>query len=433
MSISLIAILYTLLLFAGFCAGFEIAFSMGLFGLFGFAHVMGIGPALNLVAIDIYNTFVNYGLTVIPLFLLMGAIGANAGIAKRLYDCSYKFLGHIPGGLAISTIVGAVLFKAVCGSTTATAATFAAIAIPEMERYKYGKSFSTGTVATVGTLGVLLPPSVALIIYGIISDQSIAKLFLAGILPGLLVAASFALTIFVWCKIDPSAGPKGERSTWRERFRTIPSILPIAIVFLLVVGGIIMGYFTPTEAGSVGTFAIIVYSLAVKDINFRGIINAVLDSIGVACMILLLIAGATIFGHFFAATNIPFVLADWLMSLPFSKEVIMLMIMLIYLIGGTIIEDLAFVILCTPIFIPVVTKLGYDLTWFGIMVMVILMIGIVIPPIAMNIFVVSSISKIPQNIIYKGIYPYLAGMVVCLIVLLFFPQITLWLPNLFMK
>lgn len=433
MSVSVVALLYTLLLFVGFCTGFEIAFSMGLFGFLGFAHVMGVAPALNLVAIDIYNNFVNYGLTVIPLFLLMGTIGANAGIAKRLYDCSYKFLGHIPGGLAISTIVGAVLFKAVCGSTTATAATFAAIAIPEMDRYKYGKSLSAGTVATVGTLGVLLPPSVALIIYGIISQQSIAKLFLAGILPGLLLAASFVVSIFVWCRIDPSAGPKGERSTWRERFRAVPSILPIAVVFLLVVGGIIMGYFTPTEAASVGTFIIIVYSFAVKDINFKGIIKAVLDSIGAACMILLLVAGATIFGHFFAATNIPFALADWLMSLPLPKEVIMLMIMLIYLIGGTVIEDLAFVILCTPIFIPVVTKMGYDLVWFGIMVMVILMIGIVIPPIAMNIFVVSSISKIPQNVIYKGVYPYIAGMVICLVILLFFPQISLWLPNLLMK
>jgi len=432
MSISIIATLYTLLLFAGFCAGFEIAFAMGLFGFFGFAQVMGMGPALNLVGIDIYNNLVNYGLTVIPLFLLMGTIGANAGIAKRLYDCSYKFIGHIPGGLAISTIVGAVLFKSVCGSTTATAATFAAIAIPEMDRYNYGKSLSSGTVATVGTLGVLLPPSVALIIYGIISQRSIAKLFLAGIVPGLLIAASFVLTILVWCKINPSVAPRGTRSTWKERFKSVPSILPIAIVFLLVVGGIIVGYFTPTEAGSVGTFAILIYSLAVKDITFRGVMDAVLDSIGVACMILMLVAGATIFGHFFAATNIPFILADWLMKLPFPKEVIMLMIMLIYLIGGTVIEDLAFVILCTPIFIPVVTRLGYDLIWYGIMVMVILMIGIVIPPIAMNIFVVSSIAKIPQRVVYRGVYPYLAGMTVCLFILLFFPGLSLWLPNLLM-
>lgn len=433
MSVATIALLYTVLLFAGFCIGFEIAFSMGLFGFFGFAHVMGMGPALNIVAIDIYNNFVNYGLTVIPLFVLMGTIGANAGIAKRLYDCSYKFLGHIPGGLAISTIVGAVLFKAVCGSSTATAATFGAIAIPEMERYHYGKSLSSGTVATVGTLGALLPPSVALIIYGIISERSIAKLFLAGIIPGLLIAASFVLTIFIWCKINPSIAPKGEKSTWSERLKSIPSILPIAVVFLIVVGGIIVGYFTPTEAASVGTFIILMYSFAVRDISFKGFINAVLDSIGVACMILLVVAGATIFGHFFTATNIPFILADWLMSLPFQKEVIMLMIMIIYLIGGTVIEDLAFVILCTPIFIPVVTRLGYDLIWFGIMVMIVLMIGMVIPPIAMNIFVVSSMSKIPQNIVYRGVYPYLVGMVICLLIVLYFPQITLWLPNLIMQ
>ncbi len=433
MSLEIVALVAIILLFLLFTIGVPVAFSMALVGFIGFAYVVDMHSALRLVAIDICESFASYGLTVVPLFILMGQIGANAGIAKRLYDTSYKFIGHIPGGLAMATVLGAVAFKAVCGSTPATSATFATVAIPEMDRYGYDKSLSTGTVATVGTLGVLLPPSVALIIYGIITEQSIGRLFLAGIIPGLIVALVFFLTILIWCKINPAIGPKGQKSSWKARLAALPAMLPILVVFILVVGTLMAGYFTPTEAGSVGTFAVLLFTLVKRDISLRQFVSSLIASVDYACMILLLIAGATILGHFLAVTKIPFFLADWLGALPLPRLLIIVMIMFVYLIGGSFIDDIAFVVLITPILLPVVNRLGFDLIWYGMMVMVTLMIGVVIPPVAINVFIVSSIAKVPQSTVYKGVYPYLVGMTVCGALLLIFPQISLWLPNLLMK
>ncbi len=433
MSLNLVALLAIILLFLLFTIGLPVAFSMALVGFIGFAYVVDMHSALRLVAIDICETFASYGLTVVPLVILMGQIGANAGIAKRLYDTSYKFVGHIPGGLAMATVLGAVAFKAVCGSTPATSATFATVAVPEMDRYGYDKSLSTGTVATVGTLGVLLPPSVALIIYGIITEQSIGRLFLAGIIPGLIVALVFFLTILIWSKMNPGIGPKGERSSWKTRLASLPAMLPILVVFVLVVGTLMAGYFTPTEAGSVGTFAVLLFTLVKRDITLRQFASSLIASVDYACMILMLIAGATILGHFLAVTKIPFFLADWLGALPLPRLLIIVMIMFVYLIGGSFIDDIAFVVLITPILLPLVNKLGFDLIWYGMMVMVTLMIGVVIPPVAINVFIVSTIAKVPQSTVYKGVYPYLAGMAVCGALLLIFPQISLWLPHLLMK
>ena len=433
MSLNLVALVAIILLFLLFTIGVPVAFSMALVGFIGFAYVVDLHSALRLVAIDICETFASYGLTVVPLFILMGQIGANAGIAKRLYDTSYKFIGHIPGGLAMATVLGAVAFKAVCGSTPATSATFATVAVPEMDRYGYDKSLSTGTVATVGTLGVLLPPSVALIIYGIITEQSIGRLFLAGIIPGLIVALVFFLTILIWSKVNPAIGPRGQKSSWKARLAALPAMLPILAVFILVVGTLMAGYFTPTEAGSVGTFAVLLFTLVKRDITFRQFVSSLIASVDYACMILLLIAGATILGHFLAVTKIPFFLADWLGALPLPRLLIIVMIMFVYLIGGSFIDDIAFVVLITPILLPVINRLGFDLIWYGMMVMVTLMIGVVIPPVAINVFIVSSIAKVPQSTVYKGVYPYLVGMTVCGALLLIFPQISLWLPNLLMK
>ena len=433
MSLAGIGLVFIVLMFLLMSLGLEIGFAMGLIGLIGFAYIVNLQAAFQLLATDLYHVFTNYGFTVIALFILMGQIAANAGIARRLYDTAYRFVGHIPGGLAVATVLGGLCFKAVCGSSPATAAILATVAAPEMDRYRYDKRLSSGTVATVGTLGVLLPPSMALIIYGIIAEQSIARLFLAGILPGCLIALSFLMTILVWCKLKPEMGPKGERSTWKQRVEGIPSIMLIGLIFVLVVGGLMEGYFTPTEAGSVGTFAVLLLAVFKRDITFGGFITSVLDSVKSACMVLILIAGATILGHFFVATEVPFVVADWLGGLSFSRELIMVLIMVIYLIGGSFIDDIAFVILVTPIFLPVVQKLGYDPVWFGIMVMVVLMIGIVIPPLAINVFIVSSITKVPLWTVYKGVYPYLFGLAICGVVLLLFPQISLWLPNLLMK
>jgi len=432
-SIATIGVLVILLLFVLFLMGLEIGFSMALAGFIGFAAIVNVDAALNLVAKDIYSVISSYGLTVIPMFVFMGQLGASGGIARSLYDSAYKFIGHVPGGLAVGTVVAATAFKAICGSSPATAATFATIAVPEMDRYGYDRRLSCGTVATVGTLGILIPPSVVLIVYGILTETSIGKLFLAGIIPGLMVAFSFVVTLFGWAIINPSFGPKGERSRWKDRFSSLPPVIVVIAIFLVVVGGLMMGFFTPTEAGSVGTFAVLLLTLAKKDMDFKRFVKAIMETLRIACMVLMLIAGATILGHFFAVTRTPYFVAEWLGGLQVHPLVVMLIIIVVYLIGGSFIEDLAFLILATPIFLPVVIKIGYDPIWFGVIVSVITMIGVILPPMAINAFVVSGVTKEPVQTVYNGIYPYIIGMTVCLIILLLFPEISLWLPNKFIK
>ena len=416
-----------------FLTGIELGFAMALVGFVGFSYVVSVKAGLNLLAKDLFDVFSNYGFTVIPLFVLMGQIAYNAGIAKRLYNTAYKFIGHIPGGMAMATVAGATAFKAICGSSPATAATFASVAVPEMDRYGYEKRLSTGIVATVGTLGILMPPSVTLIVFGIITDQSIGRLFLAGIVPGLMIALFFIFIIYGWCKINPSLGPKGERSTWKARIASLPEFALVLMIFLLVIGGLMKGLFTPTEAGSVGTFAVLLLSIFKRDINVRGFIKSVGESLRTACMVLMLIAGSTILGHFLAVTKIPMIAADWIVELPFHPYVIMIIISLIYQLGGSFIDDLAFMVLATPIFYPVIIKLGFDPIWFGMIIAITVMIGVVIPPVAINVFVVKNLTKVPFGVIYSGVYPFLIGLVVCGALLFLFPQLALFLPSLLMK
>ncbi len=433
MSVEIIACLVIGLLFLLFVLGVEIGFAMAVTGFLGFAAMVNLRAALDLVAMDFYTVFSSYSLIVIPLFVLMGQIGASAGVSKNLYDLGYKCVGHVSGGLAIATVVAATAFKAICGSAVATSATFATIAIPEMDRYGYDKRLSCGTVATVGTLGGIMPPSVGLVIYGLITDTSIGKLFLAGIVPGLIIAFTFALTLFFWCKINPKLGPKGERSTWKERLIALPPVAWVLAIFVLVVGGLMWGFFSPTEAGSVGAFAVLVLVVAKRDMDLKRFIKSLKDSVKIGCMVLVLIAGATVLGHFFAVTKMPYLVADWLAGLPLHRSIIIMIILLVYLIGGSFIEDMAFFILATPIFLPIVLKLGYDPVWFGMILSVTMMMGIILPPMAVNVFVVSGITKVPLGTVYQGIYPFLAGLVVCNLLVLFIPQLSLWLPNLLMK
>jgi C4-dicarboxylate transporter DctM subunit len=416
-----------------FLTGIELGFAMALVGFLGFCYIRSFEAGLNLLAKDIFEVFSSYGFTVIPLFVLMGQIALNAGIAKRLFNAAYKFIGHIPGGLAMATVAGATAFKAICGSSPATAATFASVAVPEMDRYGYDKKLSTGIVATVGTLGILIPPSVTLIVFGMITGESIGKLFLAGIIPGLIIALFFIFIIYGWCKINPSLGPKGERSTWLQRIASLPDVGWIVLIFLLVVGGLMKGFFTPTEAGSIGTFAVLLLSILKKDLTLKGFFKSVAESLRTACMVLMLIAGSTILGHFLTVTKIPMIASDWVATLPLNKFLIMILISLIYQLGGSFIDDLAFMILATPIFYPVIIKLGFDPIWFGMIIAITVMIGVVIPPVAINVFVVKNITKTPFGVIYRGVYPFLLSLVACGALLFLFPQLALWLPNLLMK
>jgi C4-dicarboxylate transporter DctM subunit len=415
-----------------FLTGIELAFAMIFIGFLGFGYLISFSAALNLLAKDIFDVFDSYGFTVIPLFVLMGQIAFNSGIAKRLFDTAYKFIGHVPGGLAMATVGGATVFKSICGSSPATAATFASVAVPEMDRYGYDKRLSTGIVATVGTLGILLPPSVTLIVFGIITDQSIGRLFLAGIFPGLLIALFFLFIIYGWCKINPALGPKGAKSTWGQRIRSLPEIAWVITIFLLVIGGILKGFFTPTEAGSVGTFLVLLLTVLKRDLNFKGFVKSIIESVRTACMVLFLIAGSTVLGHFIAVTRIPMITADWIVTLPLHSSLIMILIFLIYNLGGSFIDDLAFMILATPIFYPAIIKLGYNPLWFGIMIGVTVMVGVVIPPVAINVFVVKNITKTPFGVIYAGVYPFLISLIVGGILLYIFPGLATWLPGVMM-
>jgi tripartite ATP-independent transporter DctM subunit len=429
----LVGVIALVVLLALFATGFELGFAMALVGFAGFAYVNGLHAAMNLLGRDVYDVITSYGYTVFPLFILMGQIGLHAGIAVRLYNAAHKFVGHIPGGLAMATVIGATGFKAICGSSAATSATFASVAIPEMDRFKYDRRLSTGIVATVGTLGVLIPPSVTLIIFGILTEQSIGQLFLAGIIPGLVIAFFFLVIIYGWARLSPSIAPRSERSTWKARFASLPELTWIILVFLLVVGGIMQGYFTPTEAGAVGTFAVFVLAVAKREISFKTYVRALTESLRTAGMILVLIAGSAILGHFIAITNIPQHIADWLVGLPVNRYLVLILICLMYEIGGSFIDDLAFMILATPIFYPAVLKLGFNPIWFGMVLGVVLMIGVVIPPVAVCVFVVKNITKEPMGRIYQGVTPFLLSLLVVWGLLFFFPQLALWLPSVFYK
>lgn len=415
-----------------FLTGLELAWCMMIVGFLGFTYVVNLQAAIHMVGKDLLDAFSSYGYTVFPVFILMGQVAFNSGIAKRLYDSAYRFIGHVPGGLAMATVGAATAFKALCGSALAAAVTFASVAIPEMDRYNYSKKLSTGIVATVGTLGCMLPPTVFLIIFGIITEQSIGKLFLAGIIPGLVMACFFVGTIYGWARINPELAPKGERSTWRQRIVTVPEVGIVVAIFLLMIVGLMKGFFTPTEAGSVGTVAILLLTILRRQINIKGYLKSVSDSMKTACMMLMLITGSAVLAHFIAVTNIPQIIAGQIVELPLHRNVIMIIICIIYIVGGSFIDDLAFMILATPIFYPAVLKLGFDPIWFGIMIGVTQMIGVVIPPVAINVFAVSKMTKIPMATVYTGVYPFLLGIVIFGALLFVFPQLATFLPYYFM-
>jgi C4-dicarboxylate transporter DctM subunit len=393
---------------------------------------MSFPAASSLVIKDFFDNFTTYSYTVIPLFIIMGEFASNSNIARRLYLGAHKWFGHIPGGLAMTTVAGATAFKAMCGSTLATVGTFSNLAMPEMDRYGYRKELSAGTIASVSTIGMILPPSTVLIIYGLQVEQSIGRLFLAGIVPALMIAVLFMGVIAGWVSVRPDIAPKAEKASWKERFVVIPDALVVFVIFAVVIGGMITGFFSPTEAGTIGTVAIFLLALVRGEVNGRMLVGSFNGALRTSIMVLMLIAGSAIFGHFLAITEIPMIAAKWAASLPIPGSLVMVLIIAIYLIGGSIMDDLAFMVLATPIFFPTAIHLGYDPIWFGILICVTLMIGGIIPPVAIYVFILGNITGLPFKTIYKGVIPFLSALVLALIVLFVFPQVALWLPGLLM-
>lgn len=430
MNPTVVGLVGTLVLVLAFFSRMPVAYVMTLVGFLGFSYLRGGSAGLALLSRDFYDVYSSYGLTIIPLFILMGQIAFNAGISRKLYDTAYKFLGSTRGGLAMATVAACTAFGAVCGSSPATAATMATVGLPEMKRYRYGAELATGSVASGGGLGMLMPPSIVLIVYGILTEQSVGKLFVAGILPAVFITILFILAIALYCRLNPRQGPAGEPFTLIEKIRSLGEMSETLIVFLLVMGGLFWGIFTPTEAGAVGAFGVLFLALVRGQITWKGFVKSLYETLRTTCMVLLLIAGAVIFGHFLAVTRIPFSVASWVGGLQMPPYAVISMIVLVYLIGGCFIDALALIMLTIPIFYPIVLDLGYDPIWFGIIIVLVTQMGVITPPVGINVYVVSGIDRdTPLESIFKGALPFLIALVVGTGFLIMLPKLVVWLPE----
>jgi len=421
-----IALLVLLFLFR-----MPVAFAMALVGLVGFAFLSTPEAALSLLARDIFDIFSSYPLSVIPMFILMGTFAFASGISQRLFKTTYTWVGQFRGGLTIATVFACAGFGAICGSSTATAATMGKIALPEMKKYNYDDTLVTGTVAAAGTLGILIPPSTVLIVYGILTESSIGKLFVAGILPGILMSIFFAATVALLCWRNPAIGPPGAPTTWKEKLRAMTGIIEALILFLLAIGGLFGGLFSPTQAGAIGAGGALLIGLARRQLNWRSFVEAGKEGLETACMVMFIITGAVVFGHFMAVTRIPFMLADWLGELPIHPMAVMAVIVFIYFIGGFFMDAMGLIVVTIPIFFPVVMKLGFDPIWFGVIIVLVGEMGVITPPVGVNVFVIKGIAPdVPLEKIFKGIFPFLAALIIVTIILFVFPQIATVLPSL---
>jgi len=431
MSQTVVGLLGIALLILMFFSRMPVAYVMTLVGFLGFGYLVGFDAALKLLSRDFFDIYSSYGLTVIPLFIFMGQIAFNAGISRRLYDSAYKMVGSYRGGLAVATVLACCAFGAVCGSSPATAATMATVGMPEMRRYGYGDELSSGTVASGGGLGMLMPPSVVMIVYGILTEQSIGALFVSGIIPAVFMTLVFAVTIYVYCLANPEQGPAGERFKWSERLRSLSKTSEIMAVFILVMGGLFLGIFTPNEAGGVGSAAVLAVALVRRQLTWAGFVKSVYETLRTSCMVLLLIAGAVVFGHFLAVSRIPFNVANWVASFDLPGFAIIGLIVMVYLIGGCFIDALALIMLTIPIFYPIITNLGYDPIWFGVIIVLVTQMGVITPPVGINVYVVNGIAQdISLEKIFKGSLPFLLALVAGTVIITFVPAIATWLPNL---
>jgi tripartite ATP-independent transporter DctM subunit len=408
-----------------------IAIAMALVGVGGFAAVIGPTQALRLVSLSPLSTATTYHLGMIPMFILMGAFATRSGMSRELFRAAGAWLGHRRGGLALSTIASCAGFAAISGSSIATAATLTKVALPEMRRMGYSDSVSSGVIAAGGTVGILIPPSIVLAVYGIITEQDIGQLFIAGLVPGLLAVALYMLTVSAIAFFRPEEMPVGERKGWGERFAALREVWAIALLFLLVVGGIYAGAVTPTEASALGAVGALVIGLVRRRLNWTAIRECLIESLRISISIFFVFIGALLFSYFLAVTRTPQNVAEYLTALPVNPYVIMVLILGLYLVLGCVLDSMAMVVLTVPILFPVVTGLGFDPIWFGVMVVIAIELGLITPPIGMNVFVINSVERdIGLTTIYRGLLPFIAIDVVRMGLLLAFPSIALFLPSL---
>lgn len=414
-----------------------IAVSMGMVGLIGFSYLSTPAAALRILSSEIYTTFASYSLSVVTMFVLMGYLAFHSGVGTRLYTFAHKLVGHFSGGLAMASEVACAIFGAVCGSTTATTATIGSIALPEMRRYKYDDKLSTGSVAAGGALGILIPPSTIFVIYGVATEQSIAKLFIAGIIPGILLMSFYMLTIYILTKRNPELCPTSSepRASMREVLNSLrEGLIEIIAIFIISIGGLFLGFFTPTEAGAVGAAGVLLVTFITKTMNWEKISRSLAETTQTTAMIFLMVAGAIIFTRFLGISQLPSELAQWVDGLTFPRFWIMMVILLIYLVLGAVIEMIPLILLTVPIFYPIVVdKLGYDPIWFGVIICMVTAMGIITPPVGINVYVMKGVAKdISLETIFSGVWPFLIAAIFCTFLLIVFPQIVTFLPDLLM-
>jgi tripartite ATP-independent transporter DctM subunit len=419
------AVLFGILFF-----GVPLAFALGLVGLIGFSLLMGANAAAAMSAQIAWDTLTSYSLSVLPLFILMGNLVNHSGLSRNLYDASNAFIGHRRGGLAMATILASGGFAAVCGSSIATAATISTVALPSMRRYGYSPALSTGSIAAGGTLGILIPPSVIMIIYGSMTETSIGHLFIAGIVPGVLAVLLYMAAVRATIMLDPSAGPAGPRLAWVDRFHALRDVWMVLLLFLIVIGGIYLGVFTPTEAAGIGAAGAFIAALLRRTLTFAGFVRILFDSARTSAALMAVLVGALIFSNYINITGAPEAVVEWLKSFNFPPLGVMVLILIFYLFLGCVFDALAMILLTVPIFFPLVMALGYDPVWFGIIVVVVVELGLITPPIGMNLFVIQSVARdIPMTTIYRGILPFIVVDIIRLAILVLFPWIILFLPQ----
>ncbi|BBO90343.1 TRAP transporter large permease [Desulfosarcina ovata] len=424
----LVGIVLLLLLFT---LNMPVSFAMAFVGFTGFGYLVSWEAAVSLLIRDIFAQLSSYPLNVIVLFVLMGSFAFASGMSSRLYESAYKIAGKMPAGLAVATILACSGFAAICGSTAATVATIGRVALPEMRRFGYNHRLATGCIASAGVIGILIPPSTIFIVYGILTEQSIGSLFAAGIVPGVVLTLFFVLTVFFIAFKNKEIAPSGKATTIGEKLKALWRIADIFLLFGLSIGGLFLGWYSPNQAAGVGAAGALLIGLAHRQLTWQKFINASKEGLRTACMIMMLIAGASVFGKFMAVTTIPAQLSTWVSGLPLPSMGIMALICVMFFVGGCFLDAMALIMLTIPIIYPVVLDLNYDPVWFGVVIVLTSQIAVVTPPVGVNVYVTKGIvPNVPIAAIFRGTFPFLVAMFILLVFVLIFPGLILWLPNL---
>jgi C4-dicarboxylate transporter, DctM subunit len=430
MSSDAVAVLGFVALFVLMLLRVPVGMAMGLVGVTGFAYLVNGDAALKIIGHTSMRTVTDYTFGVIPMFLLMGAFVSNSGMSRELFRAANSFVGHLRGGLGIATIAACAGFAAISGSSVATAATFATVAYPEMRRYNYPQSFATGVIAAGGTLGAMLPPSTVLAVYGIITEQDIGKLFIAGIIPGLLAAAMDMMTVVVIGALRPDFLPVAPRHSWKERLVGLRDIWAMLLLFVFVIGGLYGGLFTPTEAGGVGATGALIIGVLRGKLDGLQIRRSLLQAVRTAAAVLTVLIGALLFGYFLTVTQTPQKVTAFLTALGFGRYGVLALIMLMYIALGCLMDSLAMIILTIPIIFPVIVQLGFDPIWFGVIIVMTVELGLIHPPVGMNVFVIKSVvQEVTFSTIFRGVLPFILTDLIRLVILIAFPILALWLPS----